>query len=127
MFRCLVVENQDANMNQRRQLTTLRRGIKQISMKWMWYTTHAVLKVVFMKLRHVHDIDVVDYPCNIKGCSYEAKEKSNLKIHKAYVHGIGVIYYPCRKCDFEAKSAGHLKAHKANIRDIGVVYYPCRK
>ena len=59
------------------------------------------------------------------GCDYEARVASSVKLLKANVHDIDVVFYPCNKCNYEAKQSGTLKRHKANVHDIDVVYYPC--
>ena len=43
----------------------------------------------------IHDIGVVYYPCDVKGCNYEAKAAGNLEKHKAMVPDIDVVYYSC--------------------------------
>ena len=46
---------------------------------------------------------------------FEAKMARTLKIHKAFVHDIDVVYYPCnvKGCNYEAKSSSNQINHEA--------------
>ena len=70
------------------------------------------------------NIDVVYYPCNIRGCNYEAKTAGSVKLHKAHFHDINVLYYPCvvAGCNYEAKRHADLRSHKGNVHYIDVQY-----
>ena len=65
--------------------------------------------------------------CDEARCGYKAKMASSVKIQKALIHDIDVIYYFCNQkgCEYKAKVAGSVKQHKANIHDIDVTHYLC--
>jgi len=49
----------------------------------------------------------LDFP----DCSFKAKSESEIVLHRAWKHDIGVDRKGCPHCDFETKSNGNLDSH----------------
>ena len=65
--------------------------------------------------------------CGVGGCAFKCKYRSDLKVHKAHVHGIDVKWFKCDQCDHKSKQNGDLKQHKAHIHGIDVKWFKCDK
>jgi hypothetical protein len=78
--------------------------------------------------------------CGVDGCEFQTKQKGNLKIHQARVHGIGDVdaeelrrknrerqaRQPDQRCgidgcEYQTKDKGNLKQHRARVHGIGDV------
>ena len=60
--------------------------------------------------------------CHVSGCRYESTRESNVKQHKANIHGIDVKFYSCyvSGCTYKSKEKRNLKRLKASIHNINV-------
>ena len=58
-------------------------------------------------------------------CDYKAKQKSDLKKHRAAVHNKNVTWHKCEDCDYKAKQKGALKKHRAYIHSKNVTWHHC--
>ena len=72
-------------------------------------------------------MSIKKHQCDIEGCDYKSKHKSDLKRHKANVHDIGVTWHQCdiENCHYKCKQKCDLKRHKADVHDIDVTWHHC--
>jgi len=65
--------------------------------------------------------------CGVGVCAYRAKTNGAMKVHKARIHAIDIVWHDCTElgCEYRAKAKGHLKRHRANVNDIGVTWQDC--
>jgi hypothetical protein len=61
-----------------------------------------------------------------KDCDYKAKRRSTLKKHRAFIHNENVIWHRCKDCDYKAKEKKTLKQHRAAIHNENVTWHYCK-
>jgi hypothetical protein len=67
-----------------------------------------------------------EYFCDVNGCLYKTRNKSNLLSHRSRKHDINITWYHCDICTiYRAKSKGDLKQHKQNVHDVEVKWKYC--
>jgi len=66
--------------------------------------------------------------CGVGGCVYRTKQgASRLKLHKAAIHSIDIVWHNCPElgCEHRAKGKSKIKVHIALVHDIGVTWRAC--
>ena len=66
--------------------------------------------------------------CGVGGCVYRTKKgASRIKLHKAAIHSIDIVWHNCPElgCEYKAKMKSTLKEHIALVHDIGVTWHAC--
>ena len=78
-------------------------------------------------LRHIDEIhkNIRKRKCEESGCDYSSKRANALKLHKANIHNINVMWYYCDKCDFKSKESGNVTKHKAYMHGINLKLHTC--
>ena len=65
--------------------------------------------------------------CGVGGWVYRMKYRGTLKLHKAMILDIDIVWYDCPeiRCEYRAKAKGNFKQHRAHVHDIGVTWFDC--